>query len=279
MLPTSFEPGSLEQALEGANALVHIAGVTRAKHRGEFFRGNVELTSRLLEAAASVGTLGRFCYVSSLTAVGPSPDGVPVTEESPCNPITPYGQSKLEAERLCEKMSGKIPMVIVRPPAVYGPRDSDILHMFRWINFGLMPIMGPRNKTLSLLYVCDLARALATVVIDERAVGKTYFVGDEHPYEYSNLVRVAAGLLEKSRTIQFPLPEPLMYTIAACTQAVSWLLPRPSVVNIDKIRDLVSPHWVCNPDRIRNEIGFETRIKAEEGLRLTLTWYRQQGWL
>ena len=278
-IPTTFEPDSLAAALQGADAIIHIAGVTRAKRRGEFFQGNVELTSRLLSAAALVPSLKRFCYVSSLTVVGPSPDGTPVDEDSPCVPITPYGQSKLEAERLCRKMSDRLPVVILRPPAVYGPRDGDILHMFRWIKIGLMPIMGPRNKTLSLLYVTELARALATVVEDDRAVGNTYFVGDEEQYRYSTLVEIAAELLQKKRLLQFRFPSALMYAIAAGTQAVSWLLPKPSVVNIDKVRDLVSPHWVCSPGRIKRELGFTTGVTAREGLQKTLAWYREQHWL
>lgn len=195
-----------------------------------------------------------------------------------CRPITPYGESKLEAERLCQSFSGDFPVVVIRPPAVYGPREGDILDMFRWIKFGLVPVIGSRHKTLSLVYAPELARAIGIATISERAGGETYFVADEECYDFSELVDIAAGLLGK-RVFRLPLPNALVYSIAAATQAVSWILPKPSVVNIDKVKDLMTPHWVCNPGKIQRELGFTTITKAEEGLRRTLDWYQNQGWI
>lgn len=274
-----FRPSSLTAALENADYVVHIAGVTRGKRRSDFFRGNFETTSNLLHAAQSVGSVRQFCYLSSLTVVGPSADGIPVTEESECRPITAYGESKLAAERVCQEFSSKLPLVILRPPAVYGPRDRDILHMFRWIKFGIMPVMGSREKTLSLIYASELSRAIVSALTSPEARGKTFFVSDPSPYKYSDLVAFSASLLGKKKTLSVRLPKPLIYSIAAATQAVSWILPNPSVVNIDKVRDLISPHWTCEAGKIRKELGFQPEIHGQEGLRLTLNWYRSQGWL
>ncbi len=201
-----------------------------------------------------------------------------MSEASACHPITPYGESKLEAERVCANYSTDLPVVVIRPPAVYGPRDRDILHMFRWINFGLMPILGSPHKTLSLIYAPELARAIAVGTLSERSAGETYFAGDEEVYHYPGLVSIAAGLLGKS-VVSLPIPTPVVYSIAALTQAVSWMLPRPSVVNIDKVRDLLTPHWTCSSRKISAQLGFTTKVQAEEGLRRTLEWYRQRGWL
>ncbi len=168
--------------------------------------------------------------------------------------------------------------MIIRPPAVYGPRDTDILDMFRWISFGLVPIIGSRHKTLSLVYAPELSRAIGMATVSEQTNGKTYFVADTEQYEFSALVDIAAGLLGKT-AFRLPLPTPLVYSIAAATQAVSWILPKPSVVNIDKIKDLMTPHWVCDPGKIQRELGFATKVKAKEGLGKTLDWYREQKWL
>lgn len=268
----------LAQAIRGADYIVHVAGTTRGRRRRDFFRGNVDITNNLLEAARQTGGIRKFCYISSLTAVGPAVDGQPVDETTPCHPITAYGESKLEAERVCAKFSGEVPVVIVRPPAVYGPRDSDILDMFRWIKFGIMPVLGPRHKTLSLVYAPELARAIGIATVSERATGETYFVADEQQYEFAALVHIAAGLLGK-QTHSLPLPGFLVYTIAAATQAVSWVLPKPSVVNIDKVKDLLTPHWICNPGKFARDLGFTTTVKAEEGLKRTLQWYRKEKWL
>lgn len=279
IIQTDFQdPESLTRTLQGADFVVHVAGTTRGRRRKDFMLGNVDITSRLLEAAKKSGGTKKFCYISSLTAVGPSADGTPVNENSECRPITAYGESKLEAERVCREFSVDLPVVIVRPPAVYGPRDSDILDMFRWIKFGLMPVLGSRHKTLSLVYAPELARAIGLATTSQRADGETYFVADEERYDFSDLVDITAQLLGK-RAIRLPLPKALVYSIAAATQAVSWILPKPSVVNIDKVKDLLTPHWVCNPTKIQRELGFTTSVHAEEGLRRTLDWYREQKWL
>ena len=264
--------------MHGADYVVHVAGTTRGRRRKDFFRGNVEVTANLLDACRKAGGVKKFCYLSSLTAVGPSPEGKPVDETAPCRPITAYGESKLEAERVCMEFSKDIPVVVIRPPAVYGPRDSDILDMFRWISFGLVPVIGSPNKTLSLVYAPELARAIGIATVSEKTKGETYFVADAEQYGFSALVDIAAGLLGKS-AFRLPLPTSLVYSIAAATQAVSWILPKPSVVNIDKVKDLLTPHWVCDPAKFQKELGFTTMVKAEEGLRRTLDWYREQKWL
>jgi nucleoside-diphosphate-sugar epimerase len=252
--------------------------VTRASRRKDFFEGNVLPTRNLLQACKDLGSVAKFCYLSSLTAVGPGTSGTPVNEETPCRPITAYGASKLEAELACRSYSDSVPVVILRPPAVYGPRDRDILHMFRWIKVGIMPIMGPSTKVLSLIYVTELARAITTVVASRAAEGRTFFVGDPTLYRYADLVSLSASMLGKT-TANLPIPRPVLYAIAGVTQAVSWVFSRPSVVNIDKVRDLITPYWTCDPGKIEREVGFATRIHAEEGLRRTLDWYRSEGWL
>ena len=272
-----FDEIALRKALEGCDLVVHIAGVSRAKRRRDFFLGNVEPTLNLLNACKKTETVRKFCYLSSLTATGPSPAGEPVTEESPCHPITAYGASKLEAENVCRRVDASFPVVILRPPAVYGPRDGDILHMFRWIKFGLMPVMGPRDKTLSLIYVTELARAILAV-LDHKSVQGTYFVGDKTPYGYADLVAISASLLG-NKTRNLSVPRPLMYAIAGATQAISWLLPKPSIVNIDKVRDLLTAYWTCDSGKIEREVGFRSTVEAREGFERTLSWYRTNRWL
>jgi Nucleoside-diphosphate-sugar epimerases len=151
---------SILKSIEDAEYIIHIAGTTKAKRKSEFFTGNVTTTNNLLLAASQLKHLKKFCFISSLTAVGPSPTGIPLNETAPCHPITAYGKSKLEAERLCKNYSEKLPIVIIRPPAVFGPRDTDILEIFKWVNHGLKPILGSSAKTLSLVYAPDLAKGI-----------------------------------------------------------------------------------------------------------------------
>ena len=132
-----MNPASISKCIEDADYIIHIAGITKAKHKSEFFTGNVTTTNNLLLAASQLKHLKKFCFISSLTAVGPSVTGIPLTEVSPCHPLTVYGKSKLEAEQVCKQFSDTLPIVIIRPPAVFGPRDTDILEIFKWVSRGL----------------------------------------------------------------------------------------------------------------------------------------------
>jgi nucleoside-diphosphate-sugar epimerase len=110
---------SILKSIEDAEYIIHIAGITKAKHKSEFFTGNVTTTNNLLTAASQLKHLKKFCYISSLTAAGPSPTGIPLNETTHCHPITAYAKSKLEAEHICKQYSEKIPIVVIRPPAVF----------------------------------------------------------------------------------------------------------------------------------------------------------------
>ncbi|MEK6649537.1 MAG: NAD(P)-dependent oxidoreductase, partial [Bacteroidota bacterium] len=179
-LPVEIIPASLHDtkallgACDGVRTIIHVAGVTKAKRASEYHRGNVETTATLLQVAEQLPHVDRFCLVSSLTVAGPSPDGTPLSEDLPVHPQTAYARSKWEAEKLCRDASSTIPVTIVRPPTVYGPRDRDVLEMFRWVRYGIHPVIGSHDKTLSLVHVRDLVRGIAAAALDPRAVGKTY---------------------------------------------------------------------------------------------------------
>ena len=270
--------GTLKATVHDVEYVFHIAGVTKATRRRDYFQGNVETTRHLLQAAVTASSLKRFCFVSSLTAVGPSPDGTPLTEDAPCRPITSYGQSKLEAEQACLSFRDKIPLVILRPPAVYGPRDKDILEIFRSVKRGINPMFGGRKKSLSLIHVSDLARAIVDATLSDATIGNTYFVTDPIPHDISELVRTLSSIMKK-RAFAISIPAFLLYGIAATVEGASRLLSRPAVLSIDKARDLLQPHWICSGGKLEVDIGFRCAIPIDEGLRTTYQWYRQQDWL
>lgn len=273
-----FDSHSLEPIVRNADYIFHIAGVTKAKQKKDFFEGNVTTTKNLLEAVKNSTRLKNFCLVSSLTAVGPSENGFPLDEGAPCNPITTYGKSKLEAERICRSYSHNVPIVIIRPPAVYGPRDQDILEIFRWVVKGFMPIIGGRQKTLSFIYATDLARAIVEATLSEKTKGETYFVADEPMYLFTDLVKKLAAIAGK-KIIPLPIPSFALYSAAAVAQFLSLFSSKPSVLNIEKAQDLLQHHWVCSSKKIERHIGFTCTTSIEDGLRNTHRWYKEQGWL
>ena len=273
-----YDVDSLKAAARDADYVLHIAGVTKAKRPGEYHDGNVLATKNLLEAVLSDSCLKKFTFVSSLTAAGPSPDGSPLREDSPSAPITPYGVSKLEAETICQLYATKVPIVILRPPAVYGPRDGDILEVLRWVNRGIEPVFGTRSKQLSLLYGPELARAIIEATLSERTTGETYYVADPIVYPLTEALAIAAKILAR-HTIKVRLPSLLLYTIAGISEFATSFSRAPATLNVEKARDLLQTHWVCNPEKFESHTGFRNRVSLDEGLKATISWYKEFGWL
>ena len=273
-----LDPASLANILEGADYIIHVAGVTKAKHPTGYYLGNVTATQNLLNAAAKVKTLKKFCYISSQTGAGPSPSGKPVTEADPCYPMTNYAKSKIAAEAVCKEMMDRIPIVIIRPPAVYGPRDTDVFEMYRYVAMGIRPIIGSSKKTLSLVYGPDLAKGIVEATLSERTTGETYYISNQDICAYSKLIDIIASFSGK-KTINVYFPKWLMYAVAAVVQFVSIFIPKPAVLNIEKARDLLQEHWDCSPQKIKDHIGFVTPTPVYEGLKRTYEWYKKNGWL
>ncbi|HKH83604.1 MAG TPA: NAD(P)-dependent oxidoreductase, partial [Gemmatimonadales bacterium] len=140
------DQAALERAAEQQDVVFHVAGLVAAREEGEFLRANLGGTQNVLSAAASSGR-PRFVFVSSLAAAGPSQRGSPLTGEEPGRPVTAYGRSKLAAEQSLKESS--LPWTIVRPPIVYGPRDREILKVFRLARLRIAPVFGDGGQELS----------------------------------------------------------------------------------------------------------------------------------
>lgn len=269
---------AVHSAVRGVRTVIHIAGVTKAKRKIEFDRGNVESTRNLLEAAGSLTEFDRFTFISSLTVAGPSADGHLLDESEPERPLTAYGRSKLEAERLVTAAASNVPISVIRPPAVYGPRDRDTLEMFRWVRYGISPAIGGPDKSLSLIHVHDLTDAILAVAFDPRALGRVYYAADPVPHPFAELMTLIARVVGR-RPLRIHFPRPLLFAVAGVVEAISFFGPKPAVLSIDKARDMSQDHWVCSPRRISEELGIRSATPLEQGLRDTYAWYLQNGWL
>ena len=274
-----YDQASLLRGLEGAEMIYHVAGVTKARTKEEYFKGNFEGTRNLIDAALQhKSKLARFVLVSSQTAVGSSPTLIPIDEDQPANPLTDYGRSKRAAEEYALSVMDRLPLTIVRPPAVYGPRDTDILEFFRTVKFGIIPQLGGTEKYLSLIHVKDLCRGIVDAAEHPGAAGKVYFITSPKPYAWGEVSRITLKILEK-RGFQIPVPIGLMKGIALISEGVSALTKKPALINKQKIIDMEQEFWTCSPDKAKKELGFECEIDLEEGIRNTLTWYKEQKWL
>jgi nucleoside-diphosphate-sugar epimerase len=238
-----FSSDALQSAVRDVDYVYHLAGVVAAKTREGYFRGNQEGTRNLLEAVLSVNPgLKKFIFVSSLTAVGPGAGDEPVTEETIPHPITAYGESKLAAEKELMQRWERIPAVIVRASAVYGPRDVGILTFFQTINKGLEPLIGFHEKKASLIHSTDLINGIVLAGENEKAVRTTYFISSERAYTWSELGILASRLMNK-KTIRIKIPHWLVFMIAGISGAVGSLGHRPPIFNYEKGKDITRANW------------------------------------
>lgn len=275
------DPESLQRALEGTDLVFHVAGLTSARNFNEFMRGNRDATRTLLDAVARYApNVRRFLHVSSLAAVGPSASlDNPVDETTPLHPITSYGKSKSAAEEEVLARSKDFPVTIVRPPAVYGQRDTEILTFFQTVNKGIAPLIGFDDKRISLIHGLDLARGIIEAAEAERAVGETYFISSNDFYSWEEVCAVTSGILNKKRMLTVRLPHALVFSIAGINGLLGKFAKKPPVLNFEKGRDITRRYWICSADKAKRDFGYRQEISLEDGIEQTIAWYRTMGWI
>jgi nucleoside-diphosphate-sugar epimerase len=269
------EPVALARAVRDRELIFHVAGLVKARNEDEFQCVNRDGTRDLVRAAEAVGR-PRFVLVSSLAAAGPSVPGTCRKDEDPPAPVTAYGRSKLAAERVVRKCD--LPWTIVRPPMVYGPRDTEVFKAFRAARYGLAPVFGAGDQELSAIHVADLVAALTAVSESVQAVGKTYCAC--HPERFTNLdfvLGVGRALGREPRVIR--LPGGLARAVLACTGAAARLFGRATVLTRDKANEFLAPGWTCDPAPLIRDTDWVARIDLATGLDGTASWYREQGWI
>ncbi len=270
---------SLEGAVQGVDVVFHCAGLTKARSREEYFKANAEGTENLVEVCLEHNPeLKRFVYVSSQAAVGPGADEKPLDEAAPCRPITYYGESKLEGEKIVLDHVSKLPMTIVRPPAVYGPRDTDILGFFKVANSGFRISFGFGKSFLSLVYVKDLVDGIILAAESPQSMGQTYFVADDRVYSWKEAFQIIAAVLDK-KTIPLRIPRSLVFSLAFVTQSFCALTGKAAVLNVQKAREITRRYWGLDVSKAKAELGFSPEHDLVKGAEETVKWYREMGWL
>jgi nucleoside-diphosphate-sugar epimerase len=264
---------ALVPIMAGITHVIHCAGCIRALTAQEFYAGNRDTTRNLVTAANQAG-VQRFVHISSLAAMGPAWPGQAGEGIAQPRPVSEYGRSKLAGEM--EVRNGfRREFVILRPPAVYGPRDAEFLRLFRAAKHHLIP--GSRQD-LSLVYVRDLAEVAVECLFHPAAPGAAWFVATPEVVTVLQMGRAVAAL-QKVKALTVPFPKPLQFVLCAAGQFQAWLTRRPSVLSLQKYAELREPRWVGDPVPLRRELGLECRTTMQEGLRQTLAWYVENGWL
>jgi dihydroflavonol-4-reductase len=268
-----------DAAFADVETIYHVAGLTFARRAQDYFTVNHQGTEAIIAAAIRHRQqIKKFIHVSSLAAIGPGEKDKPVNEATPPAPITPYGRSKLMGEEAAMTATDFFSVTVVRPPAVYGPRDYALYELFKSIAKGLSPSIGKYDKQISLVHVSDLVDGILLAAEKEAAKGRAYFISSEEVYSYNALIEMLAKIFAR-RVRSFALPRALAYGVATIAEIGAVITRKPPVINRDKVTDLSQVCWGCSIERARKELGYRQTVPIEEGLRDTIQWYKNEGWL
>ena len=269
-----LDPDSLENAVEGCEYIFHLAGITKACREDDFYCVNVKGTENILRAILNRNrSIKRFLFLSSQAAAGPSLNGRTVDETIEPRPVSVYGKSKLQAEALVNEAKDKIPVTIIRPPAVYGPRDRDFYFFFKLIKRGIFPYWG--MSRYSLVYIDDLVNGIILSVESDAAAGKTYFITDMQEHTNIEIALEIARILDRPvRRVR--IPRAIMPFLASIGERLS---RGRSILNRDKVREIRYNNWLCSSALAEKEIGYRPKVNIKEGLKWTADWYRINRWL
>ncbi len=270
--------GELESALTDVDAVIHVAGMTGSPDAEVLYRVNAEGTRDLADTVARVADEGtRFIYVSSVSAQGPSQGCEPRSPDRIPEPVSFYGKSKLEGEGASLAHRDSLRVTIIRPPAVYGPRDWDMFEVFQLANRRVTPVLGGQKRWLSLIHGEDVASAVIAC-LDAPGEGEIYTVDDGKKYTWQQLGKEISAAVGK-RALPLPLPKWVLGGAATFAEVGGGLLNMTATFNRDKYREMIQPSWVCGHEAIHRDLGWEPKWTLEEGARQTAQWYRDHGWL
>jgi nucleoside-diphosphate-sugar epimerase len=268
---------ALGRGLAGADVLFHVAAIVKAPTKKEFTRANVEATENLVRLAQKKG-VKNIVILSSLAAAGPS-NGPPKTETDPMEPVSMYGQSKMEMEHRVKHIATENDSIkIIRPPAVYGPREDQIFSFFKSCSRGICPIIGDgNNPRVSMVYVGDLVDGIIKAANKKETGIQTYFISGEGTHSWNEIRSVTSKVLGK-RTIPLKIKPSLVKKAASVIENISSLFGIYPVVNKEKANELIL-EWTCSSKKAQTEIGYVPKTSLAEGISRTIHWYKMHNWL
>ena len=267
---------TLRQAVEGVDTIFHLAGVVSAPTQGTFNRANVDATENLLRVAQQAG-VSNIVILSSLAAAGPS-NGSPKTEHDPMEPVSMYGRSKKIMEEMIRKTAdNSMSVKILRPPAVYGPREDQIFTLFKMMKYGITPVIGTGYRPkLSLVYVADVVDGIIKASEHHKQGIEAYFISGQITC-WQEIKEIADTVLGK-KSLSLKIPPAAVKKVAGFIETTATLFGSYPVVNRDKAREMIL-EWTCSSDKAEQKLGYYPNTSLEEGLSRTLRWYKKHKWL
>jgi dihydroflavonol-4-reductase len=264
---------------DGIEYVFHVAGATKAIKTAGYYTVNQRGTASLLRALeAQKVSLKKLIFLSSQAVSGPSHQGRPVHENQTPAPISPYGKSKLEAEREGLQFKEVFPLVIIRAPTIFGPRDPVLLSYFKFIKKGILPSLGTKQRLVSLCYVKDLARAMVLSADRPTENGEIFHVADSTPRSWDEL-GLAAGTALGINLCKIKLPISILYPIYLFAEIFGKIRHDPSILSREKYLEMKQEGWVVDTKKAQDKLGFRPQHPFQAAIKQTLDWYIRQGWL
>lgn len=260
--------------------IIHCAGVTKCKDKKTFDTVNYLQTKYFINTLRELNMIPKqFIYISTLSVFGPvrEKDYSPIGSDDISIPNTAYGLSKLKAELYIQSIPG-FPYVIYRPTGVYGPRESDYFLMAKSIQQHLDISVGFRRQDLTFIYVKDIVQAVF-LGIEKRVTRKVYFLTDGNVYKSRTFSELIQKELGNPFVIRVKCPLIVLKVISLSAQFIATRLGKCSTLNLDKYKIMKQRNWQCDITPTKEELGYEPEYDLERGVRETIAWYKNEGWL
>jgi len=259
------DPGTAP--LPDCDVLFHVAGSIRADTYADYLAGNRDLAVRVFEAART----RQFVHISSLAVAGPGED---VDESTPCRPLSLYGRSKKEGEDEVWKRRDRIPVTVIRPPVVYGPRDFGLFDLYVTVSKGLRPeIGGP--KRISIVQVRDLVDGIVAAAESPAGANEVFYLANEAKVEISEVMVLVAAALG-NRTLRVGIPDRVVRFLGALVEDAASMVGKRSMFGRDKALEMTQKAWCCNPAKAGRLLGWRSRVPLERGMAEAVAWYRSE---
>ncbi|MPL76865.1 3 beta-hydroxysteroid dehydrogenase/Delta 5--_4-isomerase [bioreactor metagenome] len=268
----------LERILKEENfhAIFHLAGLTKAQKKEDFYKVNFGYVKNLVDALQNTST--KLIFFSSFAAHGPGEETTfcECKVEDLNKPNTEYGKAKLQAEEyIRDYFKGKY--IILRPTGVYGPRETDYFVYFQTINNHLEPYLGFIPQRLTFVYVDDLVD-VSILAMQSEISGKTYFVSDGKLYLDTEFAQITKKVLN-TWTIKLKFPLFIVKWISSLMEFIGKLIGKSFTLNKDKFNILKARNWNCGIEDLKKDLGYSPKVDLEKGVEKSISWYKQEKWL
>jgi nucleoside-diphosphate-sugar epimerase len=273
------EKNSLNQAVQDVDQVFHLAGATAAVKEKTYFEVNGLGTENLVRACSENNPrLKKFISISSQAAAGPCRSGGHKNESDPCEPVSPYGKSKLLGEKLALAHAHELPLLILRPCAVYGPRDRGFYTLCKGLARRINPCLADNDQHISMCHVQDIVRAILLAAETRTESGEIFFLSDGHDYRMAEIGDIFAQAMAIN-PLKLPLPKQMLFGMAFVAECFSRVTGKPFVLSRGKVEEMIQKNWLCDITKARTVLGYEPRISLARGAELTVAWYKKENWL